>query len=92
MGFSNLKGSDAVKVRHGNKMALRSIQRCVELDNQNKVFSLEHPYGSFMWHMKAAIDLGRRPGVRVAVFSNCCHGGRRKKWTVLQIVGGFLRR
>ena len=26
MGFSNLRGSDAVKVRHGNKMALRSIQ------------------------------------------------------------------
>ena len=81
MGFPSLKGGDAVKVRHGNKMALRSIQRCVDLDNQNKVFSLEHPYGSFMWYMKSAIDLGKRPGVRMAVFSNCCHGGRRKKWT-----------
>lgn len=83
MGFSNLRGSDAVKVRHGNKMALKSIQRCGELDDQGKIFGLEHPYGSFMWYMKQAIELGRRPGVKMAVFSNCCFGGRRKKWTAI---------
>ncbi len=83
MGFSYLKGTDAVRVRHGNKMALKSIQRCHELYDQGKIFTMEHPYGSYMWYIKSAVELGRRPGVLMAVFSNCCHGGRRKKWTAV---------
>ena len=83
MGFPNLKGQDAVKVRQGNKMALASIKRCEELDDAGKYFSLEHPYRSFIWYMKATMELAARPNVRMAVFSNCCYGGRRAKWTAV---------
>ena len=83
MGFSYLRGEDAVKVRQGNKMACRSIARCEELWLQDREFTLEHPYRSWMWYTKPAIALAGRKGVKMAVFSNCCFGGRRKKWTAV---------
>ena len=83
MGFKNLRGYNAVAVRQGNKMALRSVKRCKNLDEQGKKFTLEHPWRSFIWYMQATVELASRPGVRMAVFSNCCFGGRRQKWTAL---------
>lgn len=83
LGFNYLRGEDAVKVRQGNKMALRSIKRCDELHQDSREFALEHPYRSWMWYTKAAVDLAQKEGVRMAVFSNCCFGGRRKKWTAV---------
>ena len=73
MGFQHLRGYHA---RQGNKMALRSFKCCSELHDAGKVFTLEHPWRSWLWYMKAAVDLARRPGVKMAVFSNCCFGGR----------------
>ena len=81
MGFPSLRGSDAVKVRQGNRMALRSVKRCASLNENGRMFTLEHPYRSFLWYMKPTIDLASQPGVQMAVFSNCCFGGRRRKWT-----------
>ena len=72
MGFKYLKGEDAVRVR-----------QCEELVSQDREFTLEHPYRSWMWYTKAAIALASQPGVKMAVFSNCCFGGRRKKWTAV---------
>ena len=83
MGFNNLRGHQAVQVRQGNRMALRSVKRCKELHEAGKVFTLEHPWRSFLWYMKATVELAALPGVRMAVFSNCCFGGRRQKWTAL---------
>ena len=79
MGFPSLKGENAVRVRQGNRMALKSVKRCSTLHDANKVFSLEHPYRSFLWYMKPVVA----PGVYMAVFSNCCFGGRRRKWTAV---------
>lgn len=31
----------------------------------------------------AHVGLASRPGVRMAVFANCCFGGRRQKWTAV---------
>eukprot|EP00435_Cladocopium_sp_Y103_P026272 s118_g6.t1 len=81
MGFRNLRGYNAVLVRHGNKMALKSVTRCKELDDEGKVFSLEHPYRSWFWYMKATVELASRPHVQMV--SNCCFGGSREKWTAV---------
>ena len=83
MGFPYLKGADAAKVRRGNRMALRSIKRCEELRGKGAYFSFEHPYGSWVWYLKPMVELAARKGVYMAVFSHCCFGGRRKKWTSL---------
>ena len=53
------------------------------MDDAGKYFSLEHPYRSFIWYMKATMELAARPNARMAVFSNCCYGGRRAKWTAV---------
>ena len=81
MGFPNLRGDDAVRVRQHNKMALTSISRCKKAHQDQRYFSLEHPWRSFIWYMRPMIELAALPGVGMAVFSNCCHGGKRKKWT-----------
>ena len=83
MGFRNLKGAEAVKVRQGNKMALQSIKRCEDLHDHQKFFSLEHPYGSFIWNLNKMKELAERAGVHLTVFSNCCFGGAREKWTCI---------
>ena len=83
MGFSYLKGADAAKVRRGNRMALRSIKRCSDLMHKGGYFAFEHPYGSWVWYMKQMVELAARKGVYMAVFSHCCFGGRRRKWTSL---------
>ena len=83
MGFKGLTGASAVKVRQGNKMALKSIARCKSRHEKGKLFSLEHPLNSFLWYMKATVELAGMPGVRLATFSNCCFGGQRTKWTTV---------
>lgn len=82
-GFPSLRGESAVRVRQGNRMALKSTKRCSALHDAGKKFSMEHPYRSFLWYMKPVVDLASKPGVYMAVFSNCCFGGRRRKWTSL---------
>ena len=72
--FSNLRGEKAVRVRQGNKMALKSVARCAELDDAGKLFSLEHPWRSFLWYMRQTVELASRPGVVMAVYSSCCFG------------------
>ena len=47
MGFSNLRGVDAITVREANKMALRSIYRCVELHANGRFFSFEQLMNSW---------------------------------------------
>ena len=83
MGFPNLRGEKAVRVRQGNKMALKSVARCAELDDAGKLFSLEHPWRSFIWYMRQTVELASRPGVVMAVYSSCCFGGSRQKWTAV---------
>ena len=83
MGFKNLPGPAAVKVRQSNKMALKSLARCKDRHQRGKMFSLEHPWNSFLWYMKATVELAAMPGVRLATFSNCCFGGQRTKWTTM---------
>ncbi len=83
MGFKGLTGASAVKVRQGNKMALKSIARCKSRHEKGRLFSLEHPWNSFLWYMKATVELAGMPGVRLATFSNCCFGGQRTKWSTV---------
>ena len=83
LGFKDLKGQNAVRVRQGNRMALKSIDRCGRLDDEGKIFTLEHPWRSWLWYMKKTVELAARPGVHMAVFANCCHRGRRQKWTAV---------
>ena len=83
MGFPNLRGEKAVRVRQGNKMALKSVARCAELDDAGKLFSLEHPWRSFIWYRRQTVELASRPGVVMAVYSSCCFGGSRQKWTAV---------
>lgn len=83
MGFPTLRGASAIRVRQGNRMSLRSVKRCKQLCSRGKKFSLEHPYRSFLWYMKPTVELAEHQDVRMAVFSNCCFGGRRRKWTAV---------
>ena len=45
------------------------------------MFSIEHPYSSWMWELDEAIELENLEGVYAPVFSTCCFRGRQKRWT-----------
>ena len=82
-GFSNLSRNDSIKVRQGNAMARRSILGLKNGRAQGLLPSLEHPYGSYIWdtpEMRELIDSGN---FFQTVYSHCCFGGRREKWTCL---------
>ena len=82
-GFSNLGRNDSIKVRQGNAMARRSIVGLKSGLMQGLLPSLEHPYGSYIWdtpEMKELMETGR---FYQSVYSHCCFGGWREKWTCL---------
>lgn len=82
-GFKNLSRNDAIKVRQGNAMAKRSIVGLKSGLLQGLLPSLEHPYGSYIWdapEIKELLETGR---FYESVYSHCCFGGRREKWTCL---------
>ena len=82
-GFGSLSRNDSIKVRQGNAMAKRSILGLKSGLLQGLLPSLEHPYGSYIWdtpEIKELLDTGR---FYVSVYSHCCFGGRREKWTCL---------
>lgn len=59
-------------VRQGNRMGQRSVKRCDELDDNME--------GLVLVYLKPTVALASKSGVRMAVFSNCCFGGRQQKW------------
>ncbi len=82
-GFSNLSRNDSIKVRQGNAMARRSILGVKLGQAQGLLPSLEHPYGSYLWETPEMKELINSGNFYLSVYSHCCFGGRREKWTCL---------
>ena len=62
-------------------MAKRSIQGMLDGLANSRIVSFEHPFNSLFWHTPEGKQLLADPRIHIAVFSNCCHGGWRRKWT-----------
>ena len=82
-GLPNLTTEESFQVRRGNAMAKRSIQGLKDAKRSRRIGTLEHPYNSFIWDTDDAKEVTEDPDFFVAVFSNCCYGGWRTKWTCL---------
>eukprot|EP00435_Cladocopium_sp_Y103_P020999 s1020_g5.t1 len=82
-GLPNLTKDENIQVRQGNGMGKRSLQGFKDGLNAGRIVSLEHPWNSLIWDTPEALELIEDPRVFVACFSNCCFGGRRRKWTCL---------
>ena len=82
-GLDRVGKNDQVKVRQDNKMAKRSLRGLEEADRQGGFAGLEHPYESYLWYTEEAERIRSRPGFHTTVWSQCCFGGRRTKWTSL---------
>eukprot|EP00438_Fugacium_kawagutii_P013458 Skav231262 [mRNA] locus=scaffold2436:51122:57163:+ [translate_table: standard] len=83
-GFDVLSPFDWERPEHHDFFTDKaSAKRCAELDDAGKFFGFEHPYRSWVWYLNVMVALAKRPGVFMAVFSNCCYGGERQKWTSL---------
>ena len=80
-GLKQLSKEENIKVRQGNSMAKRSIQGMLDGLANSRIVSFEHPFNSLFWHTPEGKQLLADPRIHVAVFSNCCHGGWRRKWT-----------
>ena len=82
-GFSNLGRNDSIKVRQGNAMAKRSVLGLKSGLLQGLFPSLEHPHGSYLWDTPEVTELVCTGRFYQSVYSHCCFGGKREKWTCL---------
>ena len=80
MGFPWLSGEMKGRLRKSNNMALRALKRGETADADRRYWSLEHPYGSWLWEFTIAKRLEAESGFEHSVGSHCCWGGRREKW------------
>ncbi len=51
-GLAKVSKDDQIKVRHDNKMALRSLRGLREGNAAGRIVSMEHPWGSILWETK----------------------------------------
>lgn len=79
MGFAWLEPEMKARLRKSNKMALTALTRCDANDHNDIISTLEHPYNSWLWSFKPAIQL-TEANFAYAAGSMCCFGGRREKW------------
>ena len=82
-GLSKVSKDDQIKVRHDNKMAVRSLKGMKEGNAAGRIVSLEHPWGSILWETPEAKELLSHPDFFCSEYSSCCYGGERVKWTIL---------
>ena len=81
-GFTDLRRGDLVDVRQGNAMAKRAIRGLLEARERGRFASLEHPYNSYLWHLRDAKPLYEE-GWFWSSFSWCCLGSDRPVWTTI---------
>ncbi len=82
-GLARVSKDDQIKVRHDNKMALRSLKGLKEGNAAGRIVSMEHPWGSILWETPEAKELLSHPDFYCSEYSSCCYGGERVKWTIL---------
>ena len=83
MGFPWLGREMKQRLRHSNTMANRSMSRLREADQEERLATLEHPYGSWLWRWHQATELEEDYNYEYAIGSMCCFGGQREKWFAL---------
>ena len=83
LDMRRLSKDDVAKVRQDNKMARKALSRLGDAHEKGRIGSLEHPYDSLLWYTEEARKLLETEGFFFTVYSHCCYGGRREKWTGL---------
>lgn len=79
MGFPWLSSEMKAKVRQSNSMALKALKRGHAAKGR-RYWTMEHPYGSWVWEFQLVQTLEDDPAFAHAVGSCCCFGGSRTKW------------
>ena len=80
MGYSWLGREMKQRLRHSNTMANRSLSRLRVAEQEERIATLEHPYGSWLWYWSQVAELQDDFGYGFSIGSMCCFGGRREKW------------
>ena len=80
MGFPWLSGEMKSRLRQSNNMALKALKRGEGAQRQHLYWTLEHPYGSWLWEFTIIKRLEEQAAFDHAVGSHCCWGGTREKW------------
>eukprot|EP00438_Fugacium_kawagutii_P019533 Skav235666 [mRNA] locus=scaffold358:1061569:1062162:+ [translate_table: standard] len=82
-GFAGLTRNDQVVVRRGNTFMKTSLKRMKIRHQAGGITSLEHPYNSYIWETDEVAELKADGHWFESVYSHCCYGGDRVKWTRL---------
>ena len=91
-GFQHLRPSDDVAVRQGNQYMKRSISGVRTRKQAGGIGTMEHPYNSYAWDTEEIDALMQTGEWFQTVYSHCCFGGQRVKWTCLFHNSPYLHR
>ena len=91
-GFQELSRKDAVAVRQGNSYMKRSLKSLKVRHHAGGVASLQHPYNGYVWFTEEVEELMSSGVWFQTVYSHCCFGGNRVKWTMLLHNSPYLHR
>ena len=81
-GFEELLPRDGVAVRQGNVYMRRATKGVRTRKAAGGIGSMEHPYNSYVWYTQEVAEM-LAEGWTLMVYSHCCFGGNRVKWTAL---------
>ena len=87
----------AVRVENDNNLADWALERCIRRAKAGLGFTLENPWGSYLWMFELARELAKLPGVRMVKLHNCrFFDGRKRKescfCTNVEEIAGLIAR
>ena len=83
LGLPGLSGAALAKVRSANILYSFSCDLILQLDKAGKVWTLENPWSSLLWHTPYWKNVERKLRPFMVELDYCMFGGRRKKHTCL---------
>ena len=66
---------------HGNLVVARMVILCLILHNAGATFSVENPWGSFLWLLRTTSKLMALKGVELVLLRQCAYGAISQKAT-----------
>lgn len=90
--FSHPEGWGDEDTILANKIIERMVMLCLILHNRGRTFSIENPFGSFLWLMKVMLKLMRLGSAELVLLHQCCYGALTVKPTGILTTSPWVKK
>ncbi|CAK9112875.1 unnamed protein product [Durusdinium trenchii] len=79
------------QTKEANEIVARTVVLCLMLHSRGKTFSVENPFGSFLWLLKVMQKLMRLAGAELVMLHQCCYGASTPKPTGILTTSPWMK-